>query len=256
MTGRASNDAGSAAGGGAAGGATRPNPIHLLRRAAVSDQEHGHLPALLLTLTMLSGIIDAVSVLRLGNVFVSNMTGNLVFIGLGLVRTTGFSLRTALIAFGCFVVGVAACRRWFRVQTERLAQLRDILICQTVLLGAAAAVCGAVGGSPTGATRYAVVGVSAAAMGGQNAVARRMGVSELTTTVMTSTIVLLLSAPGESGVAQTRQVVGILALVAGAAVGAELVRASDATAPLAVCAAIALTVAAIATRECRRAPHA
>lgn len=247
VTGRASNGAATSA-----GGAARPDPIRLLRRAAVSDHEHGRLPALLLTLTMLSGIIDAVSVLRLGNVFVSNMTGNLVFVGLGLARAVGFSLRTTVIAVGCFIVGVAACRWWFRVRRERLAQLRDILIGQAVLLGIAAAVSGAVGGSPTGTARYAVVGVCAAAMGGQNAVARRMGVRELTTTVMTGTLVGLLSGSGESTVAQARQSIGIIALVVGAAIGAALVRASDATAPLAVCAAIASAVALGATIECRR----
>jgi uncharacterized membrane protein YoaK (UPF0700 family) len=218
----------------------------------VADQEHGRLPALLLALTLLSGIIDAVSVLRLGNVFVSNMTGNLVFIGVGLARSTGFSLSSSLIAFGCFAVGTGACRRWFRVQTERLSQLRDVLIVQAALLAVAAAVSGATGGEPAGTARHAVVGVCAAAMGGQNAVARRMGVSELTTTVMTSTLVTLLSGPDESRVAQTRQSIGILVLVAGAAIGAGLVHASDATAPLAVCAGIASAVAVAAARECRR----
>lgn len=247
MTGRASNDAGSTA-----GGASRPHLIHLLHRAAVADHEHGRLPALLITLTLLSGIIDSVSVLRLGNVFVSNMTGNLVFVGLGLARAVGFSLRTTVISVGGFIVGVAACRWWFRVQTERLAQLRDILIGQSALLAAAAAVSGAVGGTPAGTARDAIVGVCAAAMGGQNAVARRMGVRELTTTVMTGTLVGLLSGSGESGVAQARQSIGILALVAGAAIGTALVRVSDATAPLAVCAAIAAAVAVAATRECRR----
>lgn len=247
MTGRASDDAATSA-----AGAARPDLIHLLRRAAVSDHEHGRLPALLLTLTLLSGIVDAVSVLRLGNVFVSNMTGNLVFVGLGLARAVGFSLRTTLIAVGCFIIGVAACRWWFRVRRERLARLRDILIGQAVLLAVAAAVSGAVGGNPAGATRDAVVGICAAAMGGQNAVARRMGVRELTTTVMTGTLVGLLSGSGESAVAQARQSIGILALVVGAAIGAALVRVSDATAPLALCAAIASAVALAATREFRR----
>jgi uncharacterized membrane protein YoaK (UPF0700 family) len=247
VSGGASNDAGSTA-----DGATRADLVHLLRRAAVSDHEHGHLPALMLTLTLLSGIIDAVSVLRLGNVFVSNMTGNLVFVGLGLARAIGFSLRTTLISVGSFIVGVAACRQWFRVRTKRLTQLRDVLIGQSVLLAVAAAVSGAVGGNPTGRTRDAIVGVCAAAMGGQNAVARRMGVRELTTTVMTGTLVGLISAPSESGVARARQSIGILALVIGAAIGAALVRASDATAPLAMCAAIAWAVALAAARERRR----
>ena len=39
------------------------------------------LPALLCTLTAVSGVVDAVSFLALGHVFVANMTGNVVFLG-------------------------------------------------------------------------------------------------------------------------------------------------------------------------------
>jgi len=37
--------------------------------------------AALLTLTFVTGLVDAVSYLRLGRVFVANMTGNVVFLG-------------------------------------------------------------------------------------------------------------------------------------------------------------------------------
>src|SRR3954467_7490758 len=42
---------------------------------------HGPLPALLLVLTVATGVVDAVSILALGRVFIANMTGNVVFIG-------------------------------------------------------------------------------------------------------------------------------------------------------------------------------
>jgi uncharacterized membrane protein YoaK (UPF0700 family) len=38
---------------------------------------HGPLPALLLLLTIGTGLIDAISILGLGRVFVANMTGNI-----------------------------------------------------------------------------------------------------------------------------------------------------------------------------------
>lgn len=218
----------------------------------MSDRDHGRLPALLLSLTLLSGMIDAVSVLRLGNVFVANMTGNLLFIGLALVRGTGFSLSSSLIAFGGFAVGARACRPWFRIRPEPLAELRGVSTCQAVLLAVAATLSGTAGGTPTGASRYAVIAVCGVAMGGQNAVARRMGVSELTTTVMTGTLVGLLSRPSQSGVTQVRQALGILVLVAGAVLSAELLRISDTTVPLAVAAGIASAVALATSRECHR----
>src|SRR2546430_1527666 len=37
------------------------------------------LPPLLLALTVVTGVVDAVSILRLGRAFVANMTGNLLF---------------------------------------------------------------------------------------------------------------------------------------------------------------------------------
>lgn len=239
--------------GGAAHEAARPGGwAALARHAAFSDLEHGRLPALLLALTVLSGIVDAASVLSLGHVFVANMTGNLVFIGFGLIHTAGFSLTGSVIAFGGFVLGVAGCRSWFPARTQRLLVLRDVLIGHAVLLAIAATLCGVAGGNPTGAMRYAVVGVTALAMGGQNAVARRMGVGELTTTVMTGTVVTLISNLEKRGVAEIRQTLSVLALVAGAVIGAGLVRAADATAALGVSALIASAVAVAAADECRR----
>jgi len=49
----------------------------------------GPLPPLLLALTVVTGVVDAVSILRLGRVFVANMTGNVVFSGFALVGAPG-----------------------------------------------------------------------------------------------------------------------------------------------------------------------
>jgi uncharacterized membrane protein YoaK (UPF0700 family) len=54
------------------------------RRAAfikslAADPAYGPLRGLLLLLTVLTGVVDAVSILSLGRVFVANMTGNVVF---------------------------------------------------------------------------------------------------------------------------------------------------------------------------------
>jgi uncharacterized membrane protein YoaK (UPF0700 family) len=44
-----------------------------------ADRPHGLLPALLVCLTVVTGLVDAFSYLSLGLVFVANMTGNVVF---------------------------------------------------------------------------------------------------------------------------------------------------------------------------------
>src|SRR5438094_3112294 len=71
----------------------------------VRDPAQGPLPALLLVLTVGTGLVDAVSILALGRVFVANMTGNVVFIGFALAGAPGFSLAAALVALAGFLVG-------------------------------------------------------------------------------------------------------------------------------------------------------
>ncbi|HEX4721505.1 MAG TPA: YoaK family protein, partial [Pseudonocardiaceae bacterium] len=65
------------------------------------------LVAALLTLTAVTGLIDAVSYLRLGHVFVANMTGNVVFLGFALAPGSGLSPLASLVAVAGFVVGAA-----------------------------------------------------------------------------------------------------------------------------------------------------
>src|SRR5256714_15048500 len=61
-------------------------------RRLIADPAHGPLPALMLLLTVLTGVVDAVSILSLGRVFVADMTGNVVFVGFALPGARGFSL--------------------------------------------------------------------------------------------------------------------------------------------------------------------
>jgi hypothetical protein len=56
----------------------------LKARFLLADPRFGPLPGLLLILTAVTGVVDAVSILALGRVFVANMTGNVVFAGFAL----------------------------------------------------------------------------------------------------------------------------------------------------------------------------
>src|ERR1700709_968696 len=69
---------------------------------------YGPLPALLLILTVATGVVDAVSILALGRVFIANMTGNVVFVGFALAGAPGFSLIASLLALAGFLLGAAA----------------------------------------------------------------------------------------------------------------------------------------------------
>src|SRR5213592_2133304 len=76
-------------------------------RRLIADPAHGPLPALMLVLTVLTGVVDAVSILSLGRVFVANMTGNVVFVGFALAGASGFSLSASVSALAGFLVGAA-----------------------------------------------------------------------------------------------------------------------------------------------------
>ncbi|MFJ4848627.1 MULTISPECIES: YoaK family protein [unclassified Streptomyces] len=204
--------------------------------------EAAHLaPVLLLVLTVLSGMIDAVSVIALGHVFVANMTGNLVFVSLGLAGVSGFSLRTSLVALGGFVAGVLLCRATVGGLHPPAALIRAGAVCETALLGTAAGLAG------WGAPHGVLVAVCAVALGLQNGMAGRLRVSGLTTTVMTRTLVGLIGGVGRHpSPLAVRQVLSVLALIAGAVAGALVVLHSGPAVGIAAAAGCALFVAAVA----------
>src|SRR5215831_15182396 len=76
-----------------------------LSRNLIADPRFGPLPGLLLLLTVVTGVVDAISILALGRVFVANMTGNVVFAAFAVVGAPGFSLSASLFALAGFLVG-------------------------------------------------------------------------------------------------------------------------------------------------------
>ncbi len=50
--------------------------------------------------TLVTGLVDAASYLKLGHVFVANMTGNVVFLGFALAGASGLSAGSSLVALG------------------------------------------------------------------------------------------------------------------------------------------------------------
>jgi uncharacterized membrane protein YoaK (UPF0700 family) len=167
-------------------------------RALLNDPGHGPLPLLLLTLTIVTGLVDAVSILRLGRVFVANMTGNVVFAGFAAVGAPGFSLSASLFALAGFLVGAAAgggMITW--TGRDRGLLLRASTGAELALAAAALLLVGlsgdpgvshgtlAVSGSFGPDIADGVAALLAIAMGIQNAVARKLAVPDMTTTVLT-----------------------------------------------------------------------
>jgi hypothetical protein len=62
------------------------------------DSKDGLLPPLLVSMTVVTGLVDSFSYLVLGHVFVANMTGNIIFIAFALAGAPGFSVTSSVIA--------------------------------------------------------------------------------------------------------------------------------------------------------------
>src|SRR3954470_15162180 len=97
-------------------------------RRLTADSAHGPLPALMLVLTVLTGVVDAVSILSLGHVFVANMTGNVVLVGCALAGARGFSLLASLPASLSRWVGYLVGAALGDVAVDRLGAHRGRLL--------------------------------------------------------------------------------------------------------------------------------
>jgi uncharacterized membrane protein YoaK (UPF0700 family) len=221
----------------------------------VRDPRHGPLPGLLLILTVVTGLVDAVSILALGRVFVANMTGNVAFVGFALAGAPGFSLSASLFALAGFLVGAVMGGQIISRSADRGLMLSRSVAAEVVLM-AVAAVISQIGTVPYGtATKDAVAAVTAVAMGVQNAMARRLAVPDMTTTVLTMTLTGLASdvRTGNTS-AVVRRLLAVSAMLIGAVAGALLVLHVRPSAALEV--AVGLTaVVGVGAFGVTRRPH-
>ncbi|HEY3713748.1 MAG TPA: YoaK family protein [Jatrophihabitantaceae bacterium] len=216
-------------------------------RSLVDDPKHGAMPVLLLALTVLTGVIDAVSILSLGRVFVANMTGNVVFVGFALVGIPGFSLSASLFALVGFLVGAFAAGAIVpRVGGSRGALLRGTVLAELVIVTIAMIIAITAGRHAHDAAVDAMAAVCALAMGVQNTVVRRLAVPDLTTTVLTMTLTgLAADVPAGAEVPViVRRVLAVSTMLVGAIIGAVLVRDHGAQGGLILAVAILAAVAA------------
>lgn len=220
------------------------------RPGLLHDPAHGPLPALLLALTFVTGVVDAASILGLDRVFVANMTGNVVFLGFAAAGAPGFSLVGSLVALAGFLVGAGAAGLALRRRPpDRAALLAGTCAAELTLVAAATVVATA---DPRARTAtWLMTGLLAIALGAQNTVARRLAVPDLTTTVLTMTLTGI-AADAAAGRPFARRVLAVLAMALGAAAGALLVLRASLAAGLAgatVALALVTTGALVAGRR-------
>lgn len=227
-----------------------PDPDAAWERIRASNRRKLLLPSLL-AMTFATGIVDAVSYLGIGSVFTANMTGNAVLLGFGLAGTFDFSVSRSLLALVLFALGSAAAGRlartwhhtpfiWFRRIT--VLELGLIGLTALLMIGLETGIV-----TPDEPRRYLAIAVLSFAMGLRNATVRRLGFSDVPTTVLTSTITDVSSDSRLGGGERRRERVRLAAIalmIAGAFVGAVLVREVGAIAALIVGLGVLLGVAA------------
>jgi uncharacterized membrane protein YoaK (UPF0700 family) len=205
-------------------------------------------PAILLAMTAVTGIVDAVSFLALGHVFTANMTGNIVFLGFAIGGAPGVSIPRSLLALAFFFIGALIGGKMtsqMTAQNSGQAVIRAVIRASVVevflLLTAATIAIGLT--TPSEDHQLQLQGVivtTAIAMGLRNAVVRKLGVADLTTTVLTLTITGLAadsSLVGGDNPRWQRRCAAILAMIGGAAAGALMLTQSVAL-PLYACGVI------------------
>jgi len=203
---------------------------------------HGPLPPVLLSMTVVTGLVDAFSYLTLGHVFVANMTGNVVFLAFALGGAPGFSISASVAALAAFAAGAFGGGRLIARYRDHRARLHSSAAASQAVLLAVAVILAAVGGNPvTTAFRYPLIVLLGASMGLQNAAARKIAIPDLTTTVLTLTITgLAADSAAAGGSSSGRRLVAIAAMLAGALIGTALVLTGEIFYPLLIALLIVL----------------
>ena len=180
-------------------------------------------PQFLVCLTVVTGLVDAFSYLSLGHVFVANMTGNVVFLGFALAGVGEISIVASLLAVVAFALGATLGGRWAAGRAVHRGHLLAVATSVQAGLVLVASVIASTAGVAGSSARLTLIGLLALAMGGQNAVVRRLAVPDLTTTVLTLTVTGLVADTTPRSV-RGRRLISVLAMLVGALTGGVLLR--------------------------------
>jgi uncharacterized membrane protein YoaK (UPF0700 family) len=184
----------------------------------------------LLILTASTGTIDAVSYLALDRVFTGNMTGNVLFLGFGLVGVGSVPFLNNSVALLGFVIGSIISGRIIGRKQPRGLPLSSMWVLGA---GAAVIVCLAaywlVVGTLAHPALLTVTALLAVVMGAQVSAVKPVGNSDVTTIVVTNTVANLARdsrLAGGTGDKWLPRLGAIVAMGVGAAIGAGIVGAA------------------------------
>ena len=219
-----------------------------------------------ISLTFGSGVADVASFTRLGGVFTSVMTGNIVLWGLAAARGSLSLASHTAVSIAGYILGVAggtwighgvnaassAVKGTAADSGEDEAELPGpvlwVLLAELTLLAGFTVGWEVTGASPAGWAQFALLATLAAAMGTQSFAVNNMGLTEVSTTYLTGTLTGLVSSlasPGKSTPHGLRRFGVLIGLVTGASLcGLFVATAADVVPVLLLAAAITTLVAA------------
>lgn len=179
---------------------------------------------LMLALTFSTGMVDAIGYLGLDRVFSGNMTGNVVILGMALTGAGGLPVVGPVIALVSFMAGAAIGGRLLRRVGAGWAGRSTVVY--GVVAGLLVVICVLLLTVP-GSVKPVMLVVTALlslAMGAQAGAARHLGVKDVTTVVVTSTLTGLAAdsvlGARKDGHPWRRRAAAIILIGAGAAAGA------------------------------------
>jgi len=179
-------------------------------------------------LTFATGLADALSILVLGHVFVANMTGNVIFLGFWLAPRTSIDLTAVVVALPTFVCTTIISGRLSRHFGDRTRTwITTVLAMEIALLLTLSVLAGAGVLHYHDNSKLVMIGLLAVTFGLQHSSARQFGIQELSTTVLTSTIVSLgldSHLAGGTGERQKLRISVVFTMCAGAFLGATMSR--------------------------------
>jgi uncharacterized membrane protein YoaK (UPF0700 family) len=150
----------------------------------------------ILLLTLVAGSADALGYLNLGKVFTSNMTGNVVLMGISVSEGRGADTGRSHLALLAFVVGNCAgawlCHRFARKDSSTSA-VTIVIALEALLLVTFALTPTLLPPDSELRFAYTLIALLAASMGLQAAAVYRLGTTGVTTTAITGTITTLLN---------------------------------------------------------------
>jgi uncharacterized membrane protein YoaK (UPF0700 family) len=153
-------------------------------------------PLDILLLTLVAGSADALGYLNLGKVFTSNMTGNVVLMGIALSEGRGTDTGRSLFAFLAFIVGNCL-GAWISTRVDQKeissASLTGVIGMEAVILMAYAFLSALLPPERQLEIAYPLIALLGLSMGLQSAAVYRMGTPGVTTTAITGTLTTLLT---------------------------------------------------------------